>query len=201
VLLSSTGTVSRTVLLGGEGWLARADVDVVLSGVDVSVAPTSDELAARVLKDIDAALETKPADPNRIDMVFRFWAAEGRGVRTRTIEAAPWQEIDRNYPKAAREHLAHLVALTPEHLAGRLILLNGPPDTGKTTYLRALASALPRPGRDRPPALRRGPRVDGGRGGAPAAGVQPRRVDHPPRRWRDCVRARADDRAVRMRRE
>jgi SpoVK/Ycf46/Vps4 family AAA+-type ATPase len=50
-----------------------------------------------------------------------------------------WQAIERNYAAATRERLGELMGTTPPFAGGRLVLWHGPPGTGKTNALRALA--------------------------------------------------------------
>ena len=72
-----------------------------------------------------------------------FWSkddcAPPRSI-TRDIDAADWASINGNYATTAREGMSRLLALEgcPD---ARLILWHGPPGTGKTHALRALARA------------------------------------------------------------
>ena len=73
---------------------------------------------------------------------MRFWTGAGNSGydARRAIDVPEWADIERNYPRAAREALARLLAVT-EPGAGSLILWHGPPGTGKTHAVQALARA------------------------------------------------------------
>ena len=116
---------------------------VSLRGGTASVRVAAPELVA--LPEIEGWLRDcfPPAEASADRLVpISFWSYGSCGATTisRTIAAPTWEEIRDNYPHALRERLAPLVdpSFRPAE-GGRLVLWHGPPGTGKTYALRALA--------------------------------------------------------------
>ena len=126
-------------LAEGDGWTLRS-IRWSNGGGYVEVVATSDELARTVLDEATAGAEEElPDDDPRVEIGFWHWAGTGARRRELPIAASPWAEIRRNYPAEAATAFDQLLALDGDGLKGRILLIHGPPGTGKTTALRALA--------------------------------------------------------------
>jgi Domain of unknown function (DUF5925)/ATPase family associated with various cellular activities (AAA) len=138
LLRSSEGDERRGHLARGPGWTLRvrrwAD-----GTADVIVTATDDALAESVI-DATTAGAQEPVVDGGVDV--RFWySAHGPRRRGRVVAVEPWNEIRHNYETGAARALEEVMATGPEGIDGRVLLLHGPPGTGKTTALRALAHA------------------------------------------------------------
>ncbi|MFI8366684.1 DUF5925 domain-containing protein [Streptomyces sp. NPDC085466] len=128
-----------SVLAEGEGWTIL--VSRWKHRADVTVTATDPELAARILAEATDGAKDEP-EPEPEDVTMGFWyLAPQRGPRrmTRPISAATWEEARPNYTAPVADSMDRLMKLTPEDVTGRLLLLHGPPGTGKTSALRTLA--------------------------------------------------------------
>ena len=141
VVRSATTSGRRTWLTAGPGWTLHV-IWWKDASVNLTVTAESDELARAVLEEAGRDAEAPPpADEEQI--VIGFWNAGGRGAvrKARTIAIDAWPSIRRNYASAPAAALDQLMAIGADGLSGRLLLLHGPPGTGKTSTLRALAHA------------------------------------------------------------
>ncbi|WP_405497652.1 DUF5925 domain-containing protein [Streptomyces sp. NBC_00096] len=130
-------------LLDGPGWTAMVTrmVKGATSQAEISVTAATDSLAREVLDSLVRAHEEKEeADSGTVSFGFWHLSKMGTAVRiTRDTRAPRWAAIRNNYTAPARTRLDHLTGFGPEDLSGAILLLHGPPGTGKTTALRALA--------------------------------------------------------------
>lgn len=80
--------------------------------------------------------------PDTIDgkIRVRFWYATRNGPRNvlRTISVPEWESIDKNYNDEILEQLKYLSKDFKPSAGGQLMILSGPPGTGKSYYLRSL---------------------------------------------------------------
>lgn len=124
--------------------LARAtDATVLLefrAGESVSVK-VSAPCVERVDEIADALLAQAGRPPSTETVALKMVAGSDLGIRYRQtdIEAPAWADIACNYPPDVRRRLEDLMGLKVPGSRGRLVLWHGPPGTGKSTALRALA--------------------------------------------------------------
>lgn len=139
---SAEGNGRRAHLAEGEGWTLRA---VRWSGRcgEVTVTARTAGLASKIL---DAATRdaVEPAGDEHEAVTVGFWYQRPCGTprrMEREVAIEAWSSIRPNYTRSAAESMDTVMAIEPAGLSGRLLLLHGPPGTGKTTALRALAHA------------------------------------------------------------
>jgi hypothetical protein len=106
------------------------------------VLAVSEQLAKEVLEASRmGAEEPKVVDHTKAAIGFWHHGPHGPIRHERSVDVQPWRAIRRNYSGAAARSLDDLMSRSQDHLGGKLLLLHGPPGTGKTTALRALADA------------------------------------------------------------
>jgi len=139
VLREARADGQHITLAEGEGWTAV--VSQWNQGADVTLTAISDELAEKRLNEAVEGAEDEP-EPQSEKVSMGFWYhSPMRGPRrsTRSIAAGTWQEVRPNYTARVADAMDELMKITPDEISGRLLLLHGPPGTGKTSALRTLA--------------------------------------------------------------
>jgi Domain of unknown function (DUF5925)/ATPase family associated with various cellular activities (AAA) len=137
VIRAVTQGEDRAHLATGPGWTLRA-TRWAHGRADVLVTAITEELAESVAADTvrDAA---QPPVPEAVQIGFWYLGPHGARRNVRRIASQPWSQLRGNYSAPVAAALDRVMALRPDALSGRLLLLHGLPGTGKTTALRTLA--------------------------------------------------------------
>lgn len=131
------GTSSH--LATGDGWTLRA-IRYRGGSVVVTVTATTADLARSVVEETTRDVqEPEQAPKESVEIAFTHLGPHGPRRALRKITTTPWSELRGNYARSVQAGFDYLMTRTPDDLDGRLILLHGPPGTGKTTALHSLA--------------------------------------------------------------
>jgi hypothetical protein len=95
--------------------------------------------AERALAEIRSALPEVGDADREVPVRFWWWSGQAPKVMARMLETPAWSQTAGNYPGSTGHALASLAGWRrePPH-GGRLLLLHGPPGTGKTSAVRTL---------------------------------------------------------------
>ncbi|MGW6509602.1 DUF5925 domain-containing protein, partial [Streptomyces niveus] len=133
VLRSARDDDRSATLAEGDGWTLL--ISRWNRGADITVTATTSELAEKVhAQATDGAQDEPEPVPENVTMGF-WYVSPRRGPHrtTRQIAAGTWDEVRANYTAPVADAMDRLMKVTPDDIAGRLLLLHGPPGTGKTS--------------------------------------------------------------------
>ncbi len=115
---------------------------LVVSGsrsADVWVSATTLGAATALMEYV--RVRVPPSTDEGLFTTVRTWHYGERGPvsEARWIDPPEWVDIEHNYPAKVARQFARLVGMTGGAQGGRLVLLHGPPGTGKSTAIKTLA--------------------------------------------------------------
>lgn len=129
---------SERVLARGDGW--SLCVGRHRNGAaEVSATAVTPEVLAKVVADVRSRAPVIEPKPEVVHIEFWYQGGGCGDEVTRRIDAPRWEEVAHHYTASVRAQLGTLMGMEPPGPGGRLLLWHGPPGTGKTSAIRALA--------------------------------------------------------------
>lgn len=110
--------------------------------VEILISSRRQELSSEILGKIKKVIPPRESSEDDHVVPFRFWFVNSNGVleyRDRDIYCPHLEDLEGNYPRNVFDNLKKLSSLKKPYERGKIILLHGPPGTGKTYSIRALA--------------------------------------------------------------
>ena len=142
LLREAVDDTSEVRLFAGDGWTLLTRFWRHGRRADLVVTAVTHALAESVLAGAgEGAVDSPPPVAERVDIGFWHQSGQGPRRRERAIDAPEWTAVRGNYTARVADVLDTLMGFRAQASGGRLLLLHGPPGTGKTTLLRTLARA------------------------------------------------------------
>ncbi|MEA2901905.1 MAG: hypothetical protein QOH36_1792 [Actinomycetota bacterium] len=134
-----TGEKWRRTLAGGDGWTVL--VERWTSGnATLRVAAANPELLEKMMADVRSRAPVVAPRAEAVQVEFWYQARCNPRTVRRRLDVPTWESIATHYTADVRRRLDTLMTMTaPAVPGGGLLLWHGPPGTGKTTAIRALA--------------------------------------------------------------
>jgi hypothetical protein len=137
-LLRTSSEAGESALYERDGALMQ--VDLWSSHLNVSVASGERGAAEEIVAGLRETFPLPdPSASHEVPITFWTYTPNGAQPAFRNIGVPEWDEIDDNYPAAARQQLEAIMRGFQPSRGGQLILWHGEAGTGKTFALRALA--------------------------------------------------------------
>lgn len=137
-IVKQSSKMSTRILAEVDGCLVYAHISD--GGVLFQVAGASEQDAEAVLARLLEEYPRTEATDDTVPITFWSWSVRGVSSRTRSLSVPTWSDVEDNYNEQAHRQLDAMMdgSFRPS-VGGQLVLWMGPPGTGKTWALRALA--------------------------------------------------------------
>lgn len=110
---------------------------------NITVAAASYSKAMEVMDELSAMCVPPKEDTSEsVRSSFWYMTSQGPQKKVKFLDVFPWSDVRQNYNANVVASVDELVkvAKAPEKGSGRMIILHGPPGTGKTNLIRTLTS-------------------------------------------------------------